>query len=159
MVSEGATISIDVDTTLALTRLDELDALINQVAQKSIETRNQVMQDVRYGLRVVQTMLAGMNIATRILRLNLTPWQRALLSLVATTVATMQSVAAAMATTIVGIPASLIIASAALGLQVGVTIEMFTEMAEARSTAEQMAGNIQSSRMEVRSIISGLGGF
>lgn len=152
-------IAIDIDPTSAEATLADLDAKVNVVAQKSVEVRNQVMNDVRQGLRSVSLLLSGMHIATRILRLNLQPWQQALLSLVGTTVATMSSVAAAMATTIVGIPAALIISSAALGLQVGVTIELLAQMAEARSQTEQIATNTQASRESIRSIISGLGGF
>jgi len=158
MVSD-VSIGVFMDTSAAEASIADLDAKINTVAQRSVEVRNQVMSDVRQGLRVVSSMISGMHIATRILRLNLAPWQQALLSLVGTTVATMSNVAAAFSTTIVGIPAALIISAAALGLQVGVTIEIFAKMAEAQMRVDMIAGNTQTSQESIRSIISGLGGF
>ena len=152
-------VSVGADDSQLQAVLANSESKIHEVGQKSLEMRNQVMRDVRTGMGMVSTLMSAMHIATRILRLQLNPFQTALLSLIGTTVMTMQSVAAAMSTTVVGIPAALIISSAAMGLQIGVSIEIFNEMNKAKMTTMQISENTANARAEIRSVISGLGGF
>ncbi len=134
-------------------------AILDEVGAKALKARQEVLRTVRQGIGMINTMMSALNITTRALRLTIDPFHQALLSLISTTVATISSVAAALATTGVGIAAAAIIGSAAVGLQFGILVEVSADMQAVRLRADALAGRVEDNRIEIQSFLSGLGGL
>jgi hypothetical protein len=138
---------------------DRVEARTEEVGQKSQQMRNQVLADMRVAGRAISHVMQGMSLVTRILRLNLDPITRSLLSLITTTVSSMVSIATAVATTVVGIPASVIMYAAAMGLQFGVFIEVASEMENQKAFLDVVMQRNAAMAANINALVTGLTGL
>ena len=122
MSEPPVTIEYVVDTAQARADIESLKAAANAAVKKSRLARQEIMKNVRAGLSAVSQMMTSFSMAAHLLGANIDSFYAALIGMTLSTISMMLSIAAGLASTVVGIPASVIVFGIAATIQM-ITIE------------------------------------
>lgn len=120
MVSDRVTIAIMTDTSEGFAEIERYKAVLDETVRKAREARTEIMKNVRAGLSAISQMMTSFSLAMHLLGGTIDAFYAALIGMTLSTISMMLSVAAGLAATVVGIPASVIV------FGVAATIQMIT---------------------------------
>jgi len=118
MASDNVTLGIDIDTSAADASIDNLMTRCDEVTRKAIDAHKTVMQKVRQGMTMISSMMSSFHQAMSLFGLQVDSFYGALIGMTLSTISMILSIAAGLAVTGVGIPASVALMAVAVGLNI-----------------------------------------
>jgi len=131
MVSNEVTIGINVDTTQANAQIMAVSGRVKEVVNEWFYARQTIIREIQTTVSQVSQAISLARQTISIVGETLDPFFSSLLTMVMSSVSTLLSIAAAMAATGVGIPASVAIGIIALGLNAVQTAKILKAQVEA----------------------------
>ena len=111
-------VKADLKTEGAEAKLLRLQGLATETVQKGKEARRKVMQEVSLAMTNISSMMSSFSMAMHLMGSQVDAFYGALIGMTLSTISMMISIAAGLASTGVGIPASVIIMGIAATLQI-----------------------------------------